>query len=342
MTARSALKRAAASAVLTAAQLAAAQQPASSTGSGQAASTSSGQAFPVKTLRMIASQSAGGGVDAVARLVASRLSESVRQTVIVDNRAGANGSLAAELTAKSPPDGYTLMLGAVGNLGVNRYFIKQMNYDPFTELAPVTLAISSSSVLVVHPSLPVKSVQELLALARARPGTLAHGSSGIGGAGHLAGALFQSMTKINLLHVPYKGGAPAMVDLIAGQVQLSFASTPTAISYIHSGRLRALAVTTAQRSKLLPDLLTIAEAGVPGYEAHSWYGFVVPAKTPQPIVARLNREIVQILNRPDSGESLLKLGLEPWTSTPEAFGAYIKSEYDKWGRIIREIGITAN
>jgi len=298
--------------------------------------------YPTKTIRLIASQSAGGGVDTVARLVAGRLSEAFAQTVIVDNRAGANGSLAAEMTSKAPPDGYTLMLGAVGNLGVNKYFIKQMNYDPFTELAPVTLAISSSSVLVVHPSVPAKSVKELLALAKARPGVLAYGSSGVGGAGHLAGALFQSMTKVNLLHVPYKGGAPAMVDLIAGQVQLAFASTPTATPNIGSGRLRALAVSTARRSKLMPELPTVAEAGVPGFEANSWYGFVVPAKTPQAVVARLNKEIVHIINRPDSVEALFKVGLEPWTSTPEAFGAYIKSEYEKWGRIIREIGITAN
>lgn len=299
-------------------------------------------AYPTKALRMIASQSAGGGVDTVARLVAGRLSETFGQMVIVDNRAGANGSLAAELAAKSPPDGYTVMLGAVGNLGVNRFFIKQMNYDPSTELAPVTLAISSSSVLVVHPSVPVKSVKELLTLARARPGSLAHGSSGVGGAGHLAGALFQSMAKVNLLHVPYKGGAPAMVDLLAGQVQLSFASAPTAVPNIHSGRLRALAVTTAQRSKLLPAVPTLSEAALPGYEASSWYGFVVPAKTPPQIVMRLNKEIVQILGRPDASETLLKVGLEPWTSTPEFFGGYIKSEVDKWGRIILEIGITAN
>jgi tripartite-type tricarboxylate transporter receptor subunit TctC len=195
---------------------------------------------------------------------------------------------------------------------------------------------------VVHPSVPAKSVKDLLALAKARTGALAYGSSGVGGAGHLAGALFQSMSKVNLLHVPYKGGAPAMVDLVAGQVQLSFASTPTAAPNIGSGRLRALAVTTVRRSKLMPELPTVAEAGVPGYEAHSWYGFVVPAKTPQTIVTRLNKEIVQIINRPDSAEALFKVGLEPWTSTPEAFGAYIKSEYEKWGRIIREIGITAN
>ena len=307
------------------------------------ASTAHAQtAYPTKPLRIIASQSAGGGVDAVARLTAARLTETFAQQVIVDNRAGANGSLAAEVTAKSPPDGYTLMLGALGNLGVNRYFIKQMNYDPATELAPVTQAITSCSVLVTHPSLPVKTVKDLIALARAKPGTLAHGSSGVGGAGHLAGALFQSMTKITMLHVPYKGGAPAMVDLLAGQVQLSFASAPTAATNISAGRIRALAVTTAHRSKLLPQLPTIAEAGVAGYESSSWYGYVAAAKTPQPIIARLNREIVQILNRPDSGETLLKIGLEPYTSTPEAFGGYIKSEVAKWGRIIQELGITAN
>ena len=298
--------------------------------------------YPTKPVRIIASQSAGGGVDAVARLVAARLSEVFGQQVIVDNRAGANGSVAAEITAKTPPDGYTLMLGAVGNLGVNRFFIKQMTYDPATDLAAVTQVISSSSVLAVHPSLPVKSVRDLIALAHAKPGTLAHGSSGVGGAGHLAGALFQSMTKARLLHVPYKGGAPAMVDLIAGQVQLSFASTPTAIPNINSGRIRALAVTLAQRTKLLPQTPTLAEAGVPGYESSSWYGFVVAAKTPQPIIARLAKEIAQIINRPDSIEALLRQGLEPHTSSPEAFAAYIQSEVAKWGRIIKELGITAN
>jgi tripartite-type tricarboxylate transporter receptor subunit TctC len=299
-------------------------------------------AFPVKTIRLIASQAPGGGIDAVARIVSSRLSESVGQTVIVDNRAGANGSLAGELTAKSPPDGYTLMLGAMGNLGVNAFFIKNMTYDPLRDLVPVALAVSGGNLLVVHPSLPAKSVPDLLALARTRPGVLAFGSSGVGGAGHLAAALLQSMTKINLLHIPYKGGAPAIVDLIAGQVQISFASAPSAATSINAGRLRALAVTTARRSRLFPQLPTISEAGVPGYESHSWYGFAVAAKTPQPIITRLNQEIVQILNRPDAGEAVLKQGMEVWTSTPEAFGAYIKSEYDKWGRIIREIGITAN
>jgi tripartite-type tricarboxylate transporter receptor subunit TctC len=299
-------------------------------------------AYPAKAIRLIASQAAGGGVDAVARIVSSRLSEAFGQTVIVDNRPGANGSVAGELTAHSPPDGYTLMLGAVGNLGVNVFFFKKLPYDPLKDLAPVTTAISSGNVLVVHPSVPAKSVKELIGLARARPGELAYGSSGSGGAGHLAAALFRSMAKIEMLHVPYKGGAPAMIDLLAGQVQLVFASSPTAVSPVNAGRLRALAVTTARRSKLFSELPTIAEAGVPGYEAHSWYGFVVAAKTPQDIINRLNKELVQILNRSDTAEALLRQGLEVWTTTPAAFGAYIKSEYDKWGRVIRDAAITAN
>jgi tripartite-type tricarboxylate transporter receptor subunit TctC len=299
-------------------------------------------AYPSRNIRLIASQSAGGGVDMVARLVSGKLNDALGQPVVVDNKPGANGSLAGELTAKSPPDGYTLMIGAVGNLGVNAFFIKQMTYDPLQDLAPVTLAISGANVLVVHPSVPARTVKELVALARARPGALAYGSTGIGGTGHLAGALFQSMAKVELLHVPYKGGAPAMVDLLAGETQITFASSPTVAPNINSGRLKPLAVTTLHRTKLFPQLPTIAESGVPGYEAQSWYGFVVPAKTPAAIVARLNREIVQILNRADSADALLKAGMEPWTSTPEAFGSYIKAEYGKWGRIIKEAGITAN
>ncbi|HEX2825099.1 MAG TPA: tripartite tricarboxylate transporter substrate binding protein [Burkholderiales bacterium] len=289
---------------------------------------------------MIASQAPGGGIDAVCRVVATRLAESVGQPVVVDNRAGANGSVAAELTAKSPPDGYTLMLGAVGNLATNVLLYKKLGYDPLRDLAPVTSAVSSGNVLVLHPSVPASSVKDLIALARKQPKSLAYGTSGTGGAGHLAGALFARMTKIELLHVPYKGGGPAMVDLVAGQTQLGFASQPSAATFIQQGRLKALAVTTAKRSKIFPQLPTIAEAGVPGYESHAWYGFVVPAKTPQPIVAKLNQEIVRILNAPDTIEALRPYGLEPWTMTPEQFGAYIRSEGEKWGRIIREAGIT--
>jgi tripartite-type tricarboxylate transporter receptor subunit TctC len=298
-------------------------------------------AYPSRPIRLIASQSPGGGIDTVARIVATKLGEAIGQNVMVDNRAGANGSLAGELTAKSPPDGYTMMLGAVGNLAVNGFFTKNMTYDPLKDLAPVTPAVTSGNILVVHPSVPAKSLKELLALARARPGELAYGSSGVGGSGHLATGLLQSMAKIKLLHVPYKGNGPAIVNLMSGEVQMAFASPASVAANIQAGRLRALAVGTGTRSKQFPQIPTIAEAGVPGYESKSWYGFVVAAKTPPAIITRLNKEIVQVLSRPEVVESMLTQG-EVWTSSPEAFAAFIKVEHDKWGRVIREQGITAN
>ncbi|MEO8443302.1 MAG: tripartite tricarboxylate transporter substrate binding protein [Betaproteobacteria bacterium] len=304
------------------APLAAAQQP----------------AYPAKTIRMIASQAPGGGIDTVCRIVAPKLSDALGQTVIVENRAGANGSLAAEFTAKAPPDGYVIMLGAVGNLGTNAIFYKPLTYDPVHDLAPITSAVLSANVLVVHPSVPARSVKELIALAKAQPNSLAYGTSGTGGAGHLAGALFSSMTHTKLLHVPYKGGGPAMVDLVAGQVQIVFASQPSSAVFIRSGRIRALAVTTAHRLNLFPEIPTLAEAGVPGYVSQAWYGFVAPAKTPPPIISRLNEEIVRILHAPDVMQTVVGQGLEVWTMKPDAFGAYIKSEVDKWTRVIREVG----
>ena len=308
------------------APLAAAQQP----------------SYPSKTIRMIASQAPGGGIDTLCRIVAPKLSEAFGQTVIVENRAGANGSLAAEVTAKSPPDGYTIMLGAVGNLGTNVIYYKKLEYDPVRDLAPITPAILSASVLVVHPSVPARSAKELIVLARKQPNALAYGTSGTGGAGHLAGALFRSLTQTQLLHVPYKGGGPAMIDLVAGQTQLGFASPPSSAVFIRDGRLRALAVTTDRRSRIFPDLPTIAEAGVPGYESHSWYGFVAPAKTSQPVVSRLNQELVRILNTPEITVAVQAQGFEVWTMTPDAFGAFIKSEVEKWTRINREIGLNEN
>ena len=295
--------------------------------------------YPAKAIRLIAMQAPGGGIDAVSRLVATPLSEAVGQPVIVDNRPGANGSLAASLTAKSPPDGYTLMLGSAGPLAINTFFYKQLGYAPLQDLASVTRVVSGSQVLVLHASVPAKTVREFISLARARPGAIAYGSSGTGGVGHLAGAMLQSMAKIELLHVPYKGGAPAMVDLLAGQVQLMFASMTTAIPHLGSNRLRAIAVTAAQRSKIMPNLPTIAEAGVRGYETNSWYGFVVAAQTPPAIIARLNKEIVQIITQPEPSSALLKLGFEVWPSTPDEFTAHRKAEYDRWGGIIKASGI---
>lgn len=298
-------------------------------------------AYPTRPIRFIASQSPGGGIDTVARIIATRLTDALGQNVMVDNRAGANGSVAGELTAKSPPDGYTMMIGAVGNLAVNGFFTKNMTYDPLKDLAPVTPVVTSGNVLVVHPSVPAKTLKEFLALARARPGQLAYGSSGVGGSGHLATGLLQSMAKIQLLHVPYKGNGPAIVNLMSGEVQMAFASPASVSASISSGRLRALAVGTASRSKQFPQVPTISEAGVPGYESKSWYGIVVAAKTPQSIVMRLNKEISQILSRPEVIELMLTQG-EAWTTSPEAFAAFIKVEHDKWGRVIKEQGITAN
>lgn len=300
------------------------------------------QNYPAKPIRFVVANSPGGGLDVTARTISPRLISALGQQVIIDNRPGAAGSFAAEITARSAPDGYTVMLGAIGNLAVNVSLYKGLGYHPLRDLAPITFAVSGSNVLVVNPSVPAKTVQELIALARAQPGKLTYGSSGSGNAGHLAGELFKTMAKVDMVHVPYKGGAPAMVDLIAGQTQLIFSSPPTAVPQVKAGRIRALAVTTARRSAVLPDLPTIAESGLPGFEADNWYGIVVAKKTPRAIVDRLNAEFGRILNMPDIKEALLKLGLEAAPGTPEAFGAFMKSEYEKWGQLIAAVGAKAN
>jgi tripartite-type tricarboxylate transporter receptor subunit TctC len=298
--------------------------------------------WPTKPIRFLIANAPGGGLDITARVTGPTVSSALGQQLIYDNRAGATGSLAAETTAKSAPDGYTILMGAIGNLAVNPHLYKGLGYHPIRDLAPVTFAVSGSNVLVVHPTLPVKSVQELIAHLRKQPGALTYGSSGSGNAGHLAAELFSSMTKTKMVHVPYKGGAPAMTAMLSGEVQLIFASPPTAQTQIKAGRVRGLAVTTARRSLVLPDLPTIAESGLPGYETDNWYGIVVAAKTPRPIIDRLNREFGRALTIPDIKEALLRNGLEAAPGTPEAFGAYMKSEYEKWGKLIAEVGIPAN
>jgi len=262
--------------------------------------------------------------------------------VVVDNRAGAAGSLASEITAHAPPDGHTIMVGSLGGLAVNTNLYKGLNYHPLRDLAAIGWATSQSNVLVVNPSVAAKTVQELIALAKAQPGKLTYGSSGAGNAGHLAAELFKSMTKTDMVHVPYKGGAPAMIDLIAGQVQLVFSSAPTAVPQVKAGKVRALAVTTIKRSTVLPDLPTIAESGLPGYEADNWYGIVTTAGTPRAIIEYLNVEISRALVSPDVKQLLFTQGLEVRTSTPAEFGAYMKSEFDKWAKVIKDAGISAN
>jgi tripartite-type tricarboxylate transporter receptor subunit TctC len=298
--------------------------------------------FPERPIRFIAANAPGGGLDITARAIAPKMSAAFGQQVIVDNRAGAAGSLASDIVAKSTPDGYTIMVASLGGLAVNTNLYKGLTYDPLRDLAPITWATSGSNVLVVHPSVPARSVRELIALAKAQPGKLSYGSSGAGNAGHLAGELFNGMAGIKMVHIPYKGGAPAMIDLLAGQIQLIFSSAPTAVPQVKAGKIRGLAVTTAKRSVILPELPTIAEAGLPGFEADNWYGVVTTMKTPRVVIDRLNTEIVRALHATDVTQLLLAQGLEVRTSTPQEFGAYMKSEFDKWAKVIKDAGIVAN
>jgi tripartite-type tricarboxylate transporter receptor subunit TctC len=298
--------------------------------------------YPNKPVRFIAANSAGGGLDIVARAISPKLSAVFGYQVIVDDRPGAAGSLASEITAHAPPDGHTILVASLGGLAVNTNLYKGLNYNPLRDLAPIGWATSQSNVLVVNLSVPAKTVQELIALAKAQPGKLTYGSSGAGNAGHLAAELFKSMTNTDMVHVPYKGGAPAMIDLIAGQVQLVFSSAPTAVPQVKAGKVRALAVTTLKRSTVLPELPTIAESGLPGYEADNWYGMVTTTGTPRPIIEYLNAEINRALTAPDVKQLLFLQGLEVRTSTSAEFGAYMKSEFTKWARVIKDAGISAN
>jgi tripartite-type tricarboxylate transporter receptor subunit TctC len=295
--------------------------------------------WPTKPVRFIVANGAGGGLDVVARLTSPAVASALSQQLIVDNRPGAAGSVAAELTAKAAPDGYTMLMGSIGNLAVNPHLYKGLGYDPTRDLDPVTFAVSGSNVLVVHSSVPVGSVKELIALAKSKPDGLTYGSSGAGNAGHLAAELLSSMAKIKMVHVAYKGGAPAMTALLSNETQLIFASPSTAIPQVKAGRVKGLAVTTAKRSVMLPDLPTMAESGLPGYECDNWYGIAVTAHTPRPVVDRLNKEFGRALLTPEIREALLRQGLEAAPGTPEAFGKYMKSEYQKWGQLIRQMNI---
>jgi tripartite-type tricarboxylate transporter receptor subunit TctC len=298
--------------------------------------------FPTRPIRLIAANSAGGGLDVVSRAIAPKLGAALGQQVIVDNRAGAAGSVASEIVSKSLPDGYTILCSSLGGLAVNTNLYKGLTWHPLRDLTAITSATSQSNVVVVNLSAPLKTIQDLTAMVKSQPGKLTYGSSGAGNAGHLATELYLNMTGGKMVHVPYKGGSPAMIDLIAGQVQVVFSSAPTAVPQVRSGKIRALAVTTARRSSALPDLPTIAETGLPGYEADNWYGFVTVAKTPGELIKRYNTEIAKALNAADVKQVLFSQGLEVRTGTPEEFGAYMKSEFDKWAKVIKDAGISAN
>ena len=300
----------------------------------------SGQNYPAKPLRLIVPYPPGGGTDLLARPIAQKLGESLGQQVIVDNRGGANGTIGMDLAAKAPADGYTLVLALTAQLAMNPAIHKKLPYDPVRDYAPVTLLGTTPYVLTVHPSLPVKSVRDLIALAKARPGQLAYSSSGNGGIPHLASRMLEGMAGIAMVHVPYRGGGPALVDLIAGQVQLNFAVIPAAKPHVEAGKLRAIAVTTAQRSKAAPGVAAIGET-LPGYEVSTWFGILAPARTPASAIGALNREIVRILHLPEM-QDRLPVGFAPIGSTPEAFAGFIRKEIAKWAKAIRESGIAVD
>jgi tripartite-type tricarboxylate transporter receptor subunit TctC len=297
--------------------------------------------YPSRPIRFVVAFPPGGGTDIIARTVAQKLAERIAQQVVVDNRPGAGGNIGTDIVAKSAPDGYTLLMGSAGPLAINASLFKTLPFDPIRDLAPVTLAASTPNVLVVHPSLKVSTVNELIELAKAEPGQINFASSGFGTPAQLAGELFNSMAHVRLVHVPYKGASPALADLLGGQVQVMFSTMPPALPHVKDGKLRALAVTSLKRSPAAPDLPTLDESALPGFEASTWHGVVLPAGAPSEIIARLNREIVAILHLPEVVERLSSQGAEALGSTPEEFAAYIRSETAKWARVVRESGAKA-
>jgi tripartite-type tricarboxylate transporter receptor subunit TctC len=297
------------------------------------------QTYPTKAIRLVVPFPPGGSTDLMGRVLGAKLGEAFNQQVIVENRPGASGMIGNELVARAVPDGHTLTMGTIGAMSVNMSLFRNVPYDSTRDFAPITLTGNVENLLVAHPSLPVHNVKELIALAAARPGMLIFGSSGTGNAPHLAGELFNQMAKVKLVHLPYKGGGPAIIDLMAGQISLSFASMPSSLPFAKSGKLRAIGVGGARRSPAAPDIPTVAESGLPGFEVTDWQGLLAPAKTPAAVIERLQRETVRILNEREVKERLGAAGLQVVTNTPQQFADFIRSEIDKWGKVIRSAGI---
>jgi tripartite-type tricarboxylate transporter receptor subunit TctC len=295
------------------------------------------QSYPVKPIRLVLPYPPGGGTDVIARPLAQKLTEQLGQQVIVDNRGGAGGNIGMEFVAKSPADGYTLLFALTAQYAVNPSLYPKLPYDPVRDYAPISLLANAPYLLVVHPALPAKSVAELVALVKARPGQLSYSSSGNGSGAHLAGEMLRSLAHVEIVHVPYKGAGPAMPDLIAGQVQLSFITYTAAGPHIKTSRLRALGVTTAKRSPTLPDLPAIGET-VAGYDSAVWYGFAAPAGTPPEIVSKLNTEVLRVLAAPDFRSRITLEAVSPIGSTPEEFGSFMKSEIVRWAKVVRDSG----
>jgi tripartite-type tricarboxylate transporter receptor subunit TctC len=296
------------------------------------------QTYPVKPIRLVVPFPAGGSLDVVARAIGQKLTESWGQPVVIDNRPGAGGNIGADLVAKSAPDGYTILEGALSTHAVNVSLYSKMPYDPVRDFAPITLVAITPNVLVLNPSVPANSVKELIAYAKANPGKLSFGSGSNGSAGHLAGELFKSEAGVDMVHVPYKGAAPAMQDLLGGRIQLMFDNLANSMQQVRSGKLKALAVTTGHRSSLVPELPTLAEEGLPGFDISTWWGFMAPAGTPKEIVAKWNAEVTRILSTPEMKAFFAQQGAEPAPTTPEAFAAMIQREIAKYAKIVKASG----
>jgi len=294
--------------------------------------------YPTKPIRIVVPFPAGGTTDILARAVAQKLTETLGQSVVVDNRPGAGGNIGAELVAKSPPDGYTLLMGTVGTHAINPSLYAKMPYDHVKDFVPVILVAGVPNVLVVNPSVPANSVQELIAYIKANPGKVNFASSGSGTSIHLSGELFKTMAGVSMTHVPYKGSTPALTDLMGGQVQLMFDNLPSSLPQIKAGKLRALAVTSAQRASALPDVPTVAEAGLPGFEASSWFGLLAPAGTPKDIVTKLNAEVAKWLATPEAREKLASQGAIAAGQSPDDFTRHIAAETAKWQKVVKESG----
>jgi tripartite-type tricarboxylate transporter receptor subunit TctC len=294
--------------------------------------------YPARPIRFVLGFAPGGASDTMARAIGTRLAEGLGQPVVIDNRAGAGGNIAAEIVARSAPDGYTMLLGNNGILAVNVSLYSKLPFDPFKDFAPVVLVASQPNVLVVHPGVAAGSVKELVALARAKPGQLNYASPGAGTTGHLAGELFKRMAGVEYTIIPFKGGGPAALAMLSGETQFTFATALSVQGHIKSGKLRALAVTTAKRSVSFPELPTVAEAGVPGFDAITWHGVIVPSRTPQPVITRLNREFNKLLQAPDMRERLLTLGSEVIGGEPKQLTEYMRVEIPRWAKVIKESG----
>jgi len=296
------------------------------------------QPYPQKPVRIIVPYPPGGATDIFARLLAAKFTESMGQQFIAEQRPGAAGVIGAELAARAAPDGYTLWIGQASNLAINQHLMKKLPYDPLKDFTPITMVATSPNLLVVHPSLPVRSIKDLITLAKSKPGSINYASSGNGSPGHLAAEYFKTVAKVDMVHIPYKGAAPALLDVIAGQAQLYFTSPVSAQPYVQSGRVRQIAVTSAKRFPPLPDVPAVAESGFPGFDISSWWGLLGPAGLPREIVSRLNTETVKAIDSGDTKERLAGQGVMVVTSTPEQFAAHIRSEIANWSRIVAASG----